>query len=322
MTELLAKNTNSYEDLCEKMDKYIEENHIEFIATRKFKCETTIEDLIFKKKFKSWSNKLPECYKYKDIEQRKCNKNNNTTNRPVEEACRNYFTDGLDETNSCSYKNKEYAEILVLIDYNKIKSEQFFNFIKQYIPDIEKDWNADSIESFRQLRIHNNFSTHLPNLKNIIDNSSQIIDEFINKLQPYGLVIPTKELNTSIPKQPVIKNGEFWNALVKNCISQNNSNSKEEQKELKVLTGVKDIKEFSEPVQEIISIFKGEDSDKIDKKEVKIKEKPIIEETKNETLINQIIIKQQECESKAQEYISSIKELGQLVHKLMYKSSN
>lgn len=315
MAELQAKNTNSYEDLCKKMDEYIEENHIEFIATRKFKCETTIEDLIFKKKFKSWSNKLPECYKYKDIEQRKCNKNNNTTNRPVEEACRNYFTDGLDETNSCSYKNKEYAEILVVIDYNKIKSEQFFNFIKQYIPDIDKDWNVDSIESFRQLRIHNNFSTHLPNLKNIIDNSGQIIDEFISKLQPYGLVIPIEESNISIPKQTVIRDKEFWDGLVKNCTSQNNSKEEIVQKESKILTGVKDIKEFSEPVQKIIPIFKSEDSDKmIKKEEIKIEvpkieeQKTIIEKNENEILINQIKVKQQE--------------LSQLIDKLYINLSN
>ena len=88
------------------------------------------------------------------------------------------------------------------------------------------------------------------------------------------------------------------------------SNNLQAKEESKVLTGVKDIKEFSEPVQKIVSIFKGEDSAKItEKEEIKIEEeKTIIEENENETLINQIKVKQQE--------------LSQLIDKLYINLSN
>lgn len=145
--------------------------------------------------------------------------------------------------------------------------------------------------------------------ENIIGYLSLYPSYLLDILKNTNTILDNSKITFNITEK-YLKNGSYNCGLTNSldaCNQFRKEHSLDKMNELKVLTGVKDIKEFSESVQKIIPIFKGEDSDKITKKEeIKIEEKTIIEE--NEILINQIKVKQQE--------------LNQLIDKLCINLSN
>lgn len=295
---LTLDQVNVYNKKYEKTLEYYKQNKITFLD-KESKDNNDIEKIIRTYTFTLFDNILDikfqakPVYKYDGLSGRYkdkiADKDLGSSYRVGQQAIKSTRDEGLDLSYSCNTVLPDIAELITVLLNKGCNPTRIYRYLCSIIPEFEKKCSQSSYNNYVNQRIKGYYSVTPDELIDIIKRSNDIINKFratynIQKLKAY--------------------NGNFEKYMMLQDQSLNNS-----QKEPKVLTGVKDIKEFSEPVQKIIPIFKGQDSDKIIKKEeIKIEEKTIIEENENETLINQIKVKQQE--------------LNQLIDKLCINLSN
>lgn len=280
---ILAKckqeSIKKYEKLKDKNDLYILNNNITFYPYSKIK---TIKDLKIIKDFIS-----REKFNIKNIRELP-----DLFNKPLGNTYKFIIYGVKDRIEDCPdrrYRSvvPDFYVITILLFYG-VSIEGIYQLLCELNEKIAIEYQK-GFDNIKNQIIPGWFGIRTEKLINILEQADEIMKDFkqrynipdlsFSKVDEDGLLICG--INNSLKAQ-----AEYQESL---------------KNEPKVLTGVKDIKEFSEPVQKIIPIFKGENSDKIIKKEeIKIEvpkieeQKTIIEENENETLINQIKVKQQE----------------------------